>query len=310
MRLLARAALTVVWGAAFCLPPNLITPLRAESTYTERGKTDFDTFMALLSQHGTWEQVAGKGRLYFPKTEGAEGWVPFTRGRWLSTDWGWLWESAEPFAFAVYHYGVCVKIPGKGWAWKPDGRWEGAMVEWRVSGSYYGWRPRPVNKVGESLEDFHETATREDEWFFIERTKMGGEITAADLEKPERHGELLPRSDICTHVMSIPNYREFTRPGPDPEDISQFTGQSMLRRTVLSLPSFDAPLPEKPDAGGVYLYRPSFHQDSEGIRNRVRIWLQRQESGQGVDTEKVKEAMMEDIIKKTAERIREEKKGY
>src|SRR3954464_2631010 len=33
------------------------------------------------------------------------GWRPYTRGRWVQSDYGWTWLSNEPWGWATYHYG-------------------------------------------------------------------------------------------------------------------------------------------------------------------------------------------------------------
>ncbi len=41
--------------------PSARAGLTADTTYVDRGKTDFDTFLQLLNPYGTWSKIDGLG---------------------------------------------------------------------------------------------------------------------------------------------------------------------------------------------------------------------------------------------------------
>jgi hypothetical protein len=61
----------------------------------------------------------------------------------LTSDYGWLWVSNEPFGDIVYHYGRWVYDTNEGWLWVPGYVWGPGWVAWRDTGEYVGWFPLP-----------------------------------------------------------------------------------------------------------------------------------------------------------------------
>ncbi len=70
-------------------------------------------------------------------------WRPYTVGRWVWSDYGSYWVTAEPFGWATYHYGRWFFDNPYGWIWIPDTVWGPAWVEWRSNDDYIGWAPLP-----------------------------------------------------------------------------------------------------------------------------------------------------------------------
>jgi hypothetical protein len=74
-----------------------------------------------LDQHGSWQNVAQYGTVWFPTAVAAD-WAPYRHGRWVwIAPWGWTWIDSAPWGFAPYHYGRWVWIGGR-WAWAPGAR--------------------------------------------------------------------------------------------------------------------------------------------------------------------------------------------
>lgn len=102
---------------------------------------DFDIFYTELSPYGEWITV-GAATAWRPfRIE--VGWNPYTIGRWVWTDYGWYWDSYEPFGWATYHYGRWMYDDYYGWVWMPDYTWGPSWVEWRYNDYYIGWAPLP-----------------------------------------------------------------------------------------------------------------------------------------------------------------------
>ena len=99
-----------------------------------------------LAAQGTWVEVGTYGSCWRP-AHVAVGWQPYVSGSWAWTDYGWYWESTEPWGWACYHYGNWVFDPGFGWIWIPGIEWSPAWVSWRTGGGYWGWAPLPPRGV-------------------------------------------------------------------------------------------------------------------------------------------------------------------
>jgi hypothetical protein len=106
-----------------------------------QGYVDIDYFYDELDPYGQWVWHPRFGYVWLPVTV-SPYWRPYTVGRWVYTgEYGWYWDSYEPFAWAVYHYGRWGYDPDYGWFWVPGDVWAPAWVQWRYSDAYVGWAP-------------------------------------------------------------------------------------------------------------------------------------------------------------------------
>jgi hypothetical protein len=110
---------------------------------------DVAMFYDDLSQYGEWAEYEKYGPVWRP-TQVPEDWRPYTDGRWVPTDNGYVFETQEPWGWATYHYGNWMPTEGNGWVWVPGRTWYPSTVEWRTSPedtpveeSYIGWAPTP-----------------------------------------------------------------------------------------------------------------------------------------------------------------------
>jgi hypothetical protein len=109
---------------------------------------DIDYFYDQLDSYGDWVWHPRFGYVWLPQNV-SENWRPYTVGHWVYTDeYGWYWDSHEPFAWAVYHYGRWGYDPDYGWFWVPGNTWAPAWVEWRYSDRYVGWAPVGPTRTG------------------------------------------------------------------------------------------------------------------------------------------------------------------
>jgi hypothetical protein len=98
-----------------------------------------DVFYDQLSPYGVWVDEPDVGRVFVPDTA---NYVPYTSGHWEYTNLGFVWVSSEPYAWATSHYGRWAYSNNYGrWYWLPDTQWGPAWVEWRQTGSDFGWAP-------------------------------------------------------------------------------------------------------------------------------------------------------------------------
>ena len=132
-------------------------------------EVSFGIFYSSLAPHGEW--IAVDAGVYAWRPIGvAAGWRPYYNGQWLWTDDGWYWDSAEPWAWAVYHYGRWYYDDYYGWLWTPGYEWAPAWVEWRVGGPYVGWAPLApyaVFSISFGIYYTHRWVTPYDYWCFV-----------------------------------------------------------------------------------------------------------------------------------------------
>jgi Family of unknown function (DUF6600) len=105
------------------------------------GYFEIDQFYDELAPYGDWVYHPNHDYVWLPRSV-APDWRPFTVGNWIYTEeYGWYWQSYEPFAWAVYHYGRWGFEPEYGWYWVPGDTWAPAWVQWRYGNEYVGWAP-------------------------------------------------------------------------------------------------------------------------------------------------------------------------
>lgn len=103
---------------------------------------DYSLFYESLALYGSWLEVAGYGYCWQP-TVSMAGWRPYWDGCWVWSEFGWAWQSNEPFGWLTYHYGRWVELSQYGWVWVPGSEWAPGWVAWRQSPDWVGWAPLP-----------------------------------------------------------------------------------------------------------------------------------------------------------------------
>lgn len=129
MKKLIIAAVIIVFG--------LSANADANTNYAKRVGGYFYTS---LSPYGTWIEI-GFGTPVWRPTMMKRNWSPYYQGQWIYTNYGWYWDSYEPFGHVVYHYGRWYYDDYYGWIWIPDNEWAPAWVDWRYDDDYIGWAP-------------------------------------------------------------------------------------------------------------------------------------------------------------------------
>src|SRR4051812_33801131 len=67
-------------------------------------QASFNVVFSSLDRYGSWVN-RDNAYVWVPASVGPN-WKPYTNGHWVYTDrFGWYFESDEPFAQIVYHYG-------------------------------------------------------------------------------------------------------------------------------------------------------------------------------------------------------------
>ena len=113
------------------------------------GMEDTAMFYNELSQYGQWVEYEHYGPVWIP-SQVEENWRPYTNGRWVPTEQGYVFETQEPWGWATYHYGNWMPTPTYGWVWVPGRTWYPSTVDWRTTpedtpkeAAYVGWAPIP-----------------------------------------------------------------------------------------------------------------------------------------------------------------------
>jgi hypothetical protein len=298
--------------------------------FTDPGKIDFDTAIELINPYGTWAKVGDKWA--FTPLDHA---VPYTNGRWLYSEYGWLWKGNSPHSWVTEHYGYWKRGEDKVWAWYPGPHWLPQIVEIRASPAGIGWRSAEVDADGNFVEAPADRFTKTDEWTFVAPAVFAGPITPAIIAQPAQAEQMLEQSTESVH--SYLTYREIDRPGPHPADFinlgdgrmfapmtdaerakalhplaaaakpptpkqvptdpakiaASLTASDTLPEipqqpggtdpsddprqvkywVTMSLPTYWTAAPPDARLNEVYLYRPDFYQDEDGIARRIAFWL-------------------------------------
>jgi hypothetical protein len=122
--------------------PLIATATPAAAQVNVSFNIGFDYFYDQLSPYGEWNYHPRWGDVWRPTRVGPD-FRPYFRGYWVNTEYGWTWESEEPWGDATYHYGRWVYDPYDGWLWVPGYTWAPAWVVWRGGGGNIGWFPMP-----------------------------------------------------------------------------------------------------------------------------------------------------------------------
>ena len=118
------------------------------STASAATAVGIDVFFNALQPYGAWVPSTNYNYIWIPGQVSAD-WSPYSNGHWVYTDdYGWYFESDEPFASVVYHYGRWGYDPVIGWFWVPGTEWAPAWVTWRRSDTNVGWAPLPPEQNG------------------------------------------------------------------------------------------------------------------------------------------------------------------
>ena len=77
----------------------------------------FGIFYSSLAPYGSWVELEPGFTVWQPA--GRHGWAPYRSGQWIWTDYGWYWDSYEPYGYITYHYGRWYLDDYYGWIWVP-----------------------------------------------------------------------------------------------------------------------------------------------------------------------------------------------
>ena len=112
------------------------------ATPVSAAQEDVALFQDALSGLGQWLNYGQHGSVWRPR-QVDRNWRPYTNGRWVPTQEGYVFETDEPWGWATYHYGNWIPTNEHGWVWAPGRTWYPHTVNWRTSDQNVGWAPVP-----------------------------------------------------------------------------------------------------------------------------------------------------------------------
>jgi hypothetical protein len=268
MRHWLRSILAALVWAAFLAAPGLPLPaadrLGVGGSAAAQESIDIGTFYDELAPYGQWVWHPRFGYVWLPETV-SDNWRPYTVGRWTYTDeYGWYWDSYEPFAWAVYHYGRWGYDPDYGWFWVPGDTWAPAWVQWRYSDDYVGWAPigpgRPGYAYGVPVNYDPPIA---ESWVFVPPRYMTSRAISH---------YALPIGGLSVAFFGATNvYRPQYRGGivynyGMPRDrLAQITRRPIYVQKVYKIDNWKGGRFDK-DNGGIKIYAPHFSKDNRPNR--------------------------------------------
>ena len=152
---------------------------------------DLGSFREALEPYGDWVPDSPYGTVWIPYALPA-GWRPYTTGRWLSTDHGWMWLEEEPWGWAAFHYGRWAFDERLGWVWVPANTWAPAWVAWRHGQGYIGWAPLAPGVDWNGKPDGLARDLDPSAWSFVRTREFGSIDVASSVLPVGRNVTLLP----------------------------------------------------------------------------------------------------------------------
>ena len=214
-------------------------------------------FFEALGDHGDWFQTDRHGFAWRPKRAVIDPeWRPYTDGRWQWTEYGWTWQSLEPYGWAVYHYGRWFRHPNVGWLWSPGHEWAPAWVSWRVKGSeFIGWAPLPPE--GKTAPRAYGTTVDRDlevppgNYVFLPTRDFDEPTYVHKFVERPRQMEMLRGSRNVTRLEELATTEGKTRVagGPDPGTISSVIREQRQNPDLQPVPQLNLVLAGNPESG-------------------------------------------------------------
>ena len=201
-----------------------------------RASGSYSMFYTKLTPYGDWIETSDYGYVWHPyEAERSRSWRPYTDGRWVYSDVGWMWVSEEPFGWAAYHYGRWIRLRGIGWVWVPGETWGPAWVSWRKSNDYVGWAPLPPEARFEIRSGIRNWADHyydigPEQYSFVPVREFGARRVAPVVVNPEQNINIVNQTVNVTNITynntTVVNY------GPDYNELQHQTQQPIERLRV------------------------------------------------------------------------------
>ena len=196
----------------------------------------YQQFSEPLESYGDWYETDDYGPVWQPDQVYVEhSWAPYTNGSWGYSNYGWNWNSYDPFGWACDHYGRWLYISRHGWVWVPGSQWAPGWVSWRSCNNYIGWAPLPPcatwNRgvgIGGWVDGYCNIGPSH--YNFVDREHFGGRDCRSSIVDRSRNPELYARSRNITRLHH--DKGGIHNDGPDYDEASARSSNRIERRTI------------------------------------------------------------------------------
>lgn len=200
MRTLSSFLLVTLIASSACATPAHAATLPVHTTALV-------TFHRDLAPYGTWWETPAYGWVFTPDV--GPGWRPYADGHWASTDAGMVFVSAEPFAWATYHYGRWFWSNDYGWSWVPGTDWAPAWVAWRHGPAAIGWAPLAPTasfSTGVGFATGFDAGITSSSWAFVEPGALMSPTLADVVEPAPRNITIINSTTNVTSYRVVDNH--------------------------------------------------------------------------------------------------------
>jgi hypothetical protein len=224
-----------------------------------------DAFYQSLGSYGHWFSHDRLGWVWMP-FDVSISWRPYSVGQWVYSDYGWTWDSDEPWGWATYHYGRWQFDANYGWLWVPGTVWGSAWVSWRFGEGYCGWAPLPpvvgwdngLVLGGLGLDEYIPPF-----WYnFVEERYFAMPRIHEHLLLPARNVSLLGQTRNITRYEV--NENRIINRAVAVDRIERDTGQAITRFRVVAADSPTARRDMRARDGELSIYKPDVTTSTEG----------------------------------------------
>ncbi|MGI9244062.1 MAG: DUF6600 domain-containing protein, partial [Verrucomicrobiales bacterium] len=196
----------------------------------------YEEFSEPLESYGDWYETESYGPVWQPGSNYVDqSWAPYTNGSWGYSNYGWNWQSRDPFGWACDHYGRWVYISRYGWVWVPGRRWAPAWVSWRSCNTHIGWAPLPPCATwnrGVGIGSWVDARCHigPGHYNFVPRSHFGKRDTRSSIVDRSKNARLVGRSKNITRLEhgkhGVKNH------GPDYNEVRAGSSERISRRTI------------------------------------------------------------------------------
>ncbi|MCX7975062.1 MAG: hypothetical protein N3B16_11290 [Candidatus Aminicenantes bacterium] len=218
-----------------------------------------------LATFGYWVYLSPYGHVWIPRYV-PYNWRPYTHGRWVWTEAGWLWVSNFEWGWLVFHYGRWGWHNRLGWFWVPGTIWAPAWVIWAWSDLYVGWAPIPpeidwIPEVGLAVIRIEPPWHG---WIFVEGRYFLTSYLDRYVLPPERNRTIL---NFTVNKRSlVPRGTTIFNEGVEPSLVSKWT-KTEVRKYELREAS--RPVRESIQVNTVIIPRPSISKSEVARPNQI-----------------------------------------
>ncbi len=187
-RTFPRAAIVVMLVACGVALNYSARPAQAQTDVS----VNLSFFYDRLAPYGEWVEHPQYDWVWCPRDVSVD-WRPYTDGRWVYTDdFGWTWDSNQPWGWACFHYGRWDWDQDLGWFWVPGYVWGPAWVACRTGPGFIGWAPLPPVVgwdfgFGLQLHDFDLDDIPFRRWCFVEERFFDEPVLFTHILLPARN---------------------------------------------------------------------------------------------------------------------------